>query len=89
MAALAKQTRRVYRAPLVKLKELVEGMTTAERQEVARELHSLSAHCALLATYVNHRDLGRDHEESAKYANSTRRIVRRRFGYHTTPDINF
>lgn len=87
--SLSKPTRRIYKARLVDLNKLVSDLSATEQADIAKELESLTAHCSLLATYMAYRSLGQTHDVAVARANATRRIVRRRLGYQTTPDISF
>ncbi len=88
MASLSKPTRRFFNARLVDLAKLAAAKADPELAEISTELFSVAAHAAFVATYLHDRELGRDHAAALRHANATRRIVRRRFGYHTTTDIN-
>lgn len=79
----------LLQARLVDLDKLADRLPKPEMLEVSEELYSIAAHAALIGTYLDAREKGRSHEQAKKAANATRRIVRKRFGYHTTLDINF
>ncbi len=68
---------------------MVSKLTDTELTETSKTLESYASHYALLAKYLATRALGVKHERAKRVANTTRRLLRRNFGYQSTADINF